>query len=645
MKHFSPSLILAAIVVSLPFFFFACSSSEEEDAPVWGQATVSSANLQSSSTVSPPLGGSSSSQVIIGGPSSSSTGEGALSSSEGNEPSSSSVVVAVSSSSVNNILPSSSAAAPSSSAAAPSSSAVAPSSSAVAPSSSAVTPSSSAVAPSSSAVTPSSSAVAPSSSAVAPSSSAVAPSSSAVTPSSSATAPTITCTVAKSNVTQGENIASPTITCSAGAMVKTSAVFAASPGALPTDVNNWKTTGNAYYDGTVTGSNAIGVAGVTCGGVEAAAVSCGSITVAKPTCSGATQTVTTGTAITQPSASCGNASATGATFNYGADYSGGSYSTAGSKAVSLTSVSCDGHSISGVNASCGTVTVTAAEAESTCGAYTGVNSAGKSWSDICPNTQWSAVKWNTKPTNTAGCYYVQSVDGDINMNGSPDASCYFRTNGTCRNGQISGSGLGKIDGGVYIYVPTGTGWNNNPSVTLGGKPFCTDGVHDLFCNTPSNLAAGTSVDPSGFVTCRSEDVPTGIVWTGAPNWSNLEADSYTGISVSAVCGSTALSKACGNITVSAPVEVTIAYQGSGIALDAGTVYNVTYSGGGSVLRCTTAPASGTEVGTYGGQNIKIGNDNNRIVYSSSGNNVAPLTAGTSVIIAPSVNLGGCFKDW
>jgi len=193
---------------------------------------------------------------------------------------------------------------------------------------------------------------------------------------STPSAPTITCAVAKTNVTQGENIGPPTINCSDGTANKSSATFAVTSGSLPTDFNNWRnTTGNAYYGTTVTGANAITVSNVTCTGAAGGSTpsglpkTCGTITVSKPTCSGVSGTVNVGQKIT-PTVSCGIATKSGnPTFSvssgtWQADGDGGSFSNAGTnRTVSLASVTCDGHSITGISGvSCGTVTVNAANA-------------------------------------------------------------------------------------------------------------------------------------------------------------------------------------------------------------------------------------------------------------------------------------------
>jgi hypothetical protein len=260
----------------------------------------------------------------------------------------------------------------------------------------------------------------------------------------------------------------------------------------------------------------------------------------------------------------------------------------------------------------GSVTVNAVP---TCGAYTGTNTPNKTWAEICPNTLWSQVKWNTKPTNTAGCYYVQSVNGDINFNGSPDNTCFFRTNGTCRGTQVAGNSLGQIDGGVYIYIPAGTGWNNNPSVTLGmSPPFCVDKVHALICpDITSEKTAGASMTAPVPV-CRSGDAPSITGWTNAPTWGNLAEDVYE-VSVSGTCGTSgALNASCGTLTVLAAgsiVYTPITFNNQDwvdVAPGYYTITAVTGSGNGD-LRCKQGTSS---VNTYtvgkfdGSANMEVG---------------------------------------
>jgi len=193
-----------------------------------------------------------------------------------------------------------------------------------------------------------------------PSSSSIAPSSSS---SSSSEIRTITCSVAKTSVTQGENIPQPTISCSSGAVDKSGASFTATTGSVPTSVDNWKSNGNAYYS-TFTSNNAIQVSNVKCGGTTVNGnTDCGTITVKKPACGGVGGTKNVGETIT-PTVDCGNAVKSGnPTFNGGSGWTdngsgGGSYNSTGTKTVLLNSVTCDSHLITGItNVSCGAVSI------------------------------------------------------------------------------------------------------------------------------------------------------------------------------------------------------------------------------------------------------------------------------------------------
>jgi hypothetical protein len=186
------------------------------------------------------------------------------------------------------------------------------------------------------------------------------------------------CSFAKANYTHGENIPAPTITCSCGALDKTAANFSASSGAVPTDVNNWRSSsGNAYYGGstdTLT-PNAITVSNVKCGGVTVTGTkSCGSITVKRPTCT-APPGVPAGSnnymldlyssnggnvMVPPPTYSCGGASASSAKFSitdanssnvgnpdnnpWNTTYNDNQYGNpATGRIIRMYEVSCDGH--------------------------------------------------------------------------------------------------------------------------------------------------------------------------------------------------------------------------------------------------------------------------------------------------------------
>jgi len=267
-----------------------------------------------------------------------------------------------------------------------------------------------------------------------------APSSSSVQ-SSSSEVRTITCSVAKTSVTQGENIPRPTISCSSGALSWTNAVFTGTP-STPQDVNNWRSSsGVAYYGTTVTGPNTI-QAQVGCGSSQNPTGSCGTITVSKPTCSGVSGNVTVGDVIT-PTVGCGNATKSGnPTFDGGAGWngsgSGGSYGSTGvgSRTIDLVSVTCDGHlitSITGVN--CGSVTVAAATTYSlSCSAVPQAVTVGTSItvptvtctpSTGTASTVTNGLSWTNAPnwgSPAAGTYNVSVSASSGNCSGQT-ASC------------------------------------------------------------------------------------------------------------------------------------------------------------------------------------------------------------------------------
>jgi len=190
-------------------------------------------------------------------------------------------------------------------------------------------------------------------------------SSSSAPPSSSSSAPpTITCTVAKTNVTQGENIAPPTISCSNGAtMDKSQANFAVSAGTLPNNYNNWRQTGNAYFLGSVDGNNIITVSNVTCGGVAPSNLpkECGTIVVNKPTCTLGKSSYAVNEIIT-PTVSCGTAQLGGhRSFSNGTNWTNtattnntsGKFTSAGNNlTLSVTNITCDSHALTYSNLAC-----------------------------------------------------------------------------------------------------------------------------------------------------------------------------------------------------------------------------------------------------------------------------------------------------
>jgi len=198
--------------------------------------------------------------------------------------------------------------------------------------------------------------------------------------------PTITCTLAKTSVTQGENIPPPIILCSSGDLNKSNATFtAAGLGVLPTYFDNWKNTSgnmNAYYNNSATAigttGNVISVSDVTCGGATPSNLPmvCGTILVNKPTCTLGSISYTVNATIT-PNVSCGSATLGGHISFDGTNWtnttnmnntSGKFTSVDNNRTLSVTSITCDDHPIaytSGTLACTPNVNIVAASSSST----------------------------------------------------------------------------------------------------------------------------------------------------------------------------------------------------------------------------------------------------------------------------------------
>lgn len=275
------------------------------------------------------------------------------------------------------------------------------------------------------------------------------------------------------------------------------------------------------------------------------------------------------------------------------------------------------------NASCSNGTITVAS-EPTCTAYTAADGFSGT-NKYCPGIAWSNIQWNVRPqAGSTGCFYVLDVTGDWGpqavhrVNGTPFTS----GNGTNR----SAAANPKVDGGVYIYIDGSYSYMHNASNVIpgnpGNTPFCVDGLHGLSCTgLPADGSAGTAVaEPN--VTCRSGDTPSGLNWTGAPAWTNPVQGAYN-VSVSGTCGdSETLSVSCGTLNVAAAGSIVAINVGSGsVKLEANTVYNVTFTGSGSVVQCTENLTNDTVIGTYDGVELKLG-DYNRL-WMVNGQRVNP----------------------
>jgi len=133
--------------------------------------------------------------------------------------------------------------------------------------------------------------------------------------------------------------------------------------------------------------------------------------------------------------------------------------------------------------------------------------------------------------------------------------------------------------------------------------------------------AGTAITAPA-VTCNGTTVSSGLSWTGAPNWSNPAAGTYSGVSVAASSGNCSGKTATcsGTLTVAAPVTYTLAcasVPATGTAGTAITAPAVTCNGSNSTsttvssgLSWTSAPNWSSPVaGTYSGVSVSASSGN------------------------------------
>jgi hypothetical protein len=175
-------------------------------------------------------------------------------------------------------------------------------------------------------------------------------------------------------------------------------------------------------------------------------------------------------------------------------------------------------------------------------------------SEFCPGTNWSQVKWNESPeknNNIAqGCYWVEDWWSASGGNRGFANVTNFLINGVSysKNNNKDDWSANKIDGGIYIYLPSTTQQSYaTGSIYTGSKPpLCAVG-YKLSCSIPTQWGANSAISPT--LTCNY-DSPSNEIWSGAPNWDNPAAGNYNNISVSATCGTSGtLTANCGNLSV------------------------------------------------------------------------------------------------
>jgi len=318
-------------------------------------------------------------------------------------------------------------------------------------------------------------------------------------------------------------------------------------------------------------------------------------------------------------------------------------------------------------ATCGSTTLTSSPAcpnlnvtNVVCGVKADGNNTIVSLSTLCPNANsFDDVEWNVRPpsTNNSGarCFYVTNLTGDY----GPQVA--HRINGTSfvsGNGNDRGNAAAvKIDGGVYIYVSGNYGYMHNTNNATPGisPPFCHDGTHTLYCSIPSTLAASTVYVPGSYISCRSGNAPAGIGFTGTnvpaawstspnSNWTSPSSSIiYSNVTASATCGTSGtLNASCGNISVVAVTNITIP-SGSNVTLNSGTLYRVTFSNpNNGVVQCSSngGAANDTVIGTYDGEELRIGDYNN--LWMVNGARVKPNN--TTHLVQLNRQLG-CQTTW
>jgi len=454
--------------------------------------------------------------------------------------------------------------------------------------------------------------------------------------------PSLTCAVAKSTVTQGENIGPPTtLTCSDnGTAGKSSASFTASSGTAPTGIDNWKSTGSAYYSGSsVTGSQTIQVSGVTCTvGTTVYNVpgntSCGTITVNRPTCtaSGASGNIEIGATIT-PTVSCGNATKSGnATFTctgsncsgWSASGGGGSFTSSGNKTLALSSVTCDNHSITGITGqNCPAVTVNAPTITCT------IASPLTSGAAVTPTLTCS--NGGAAPTGTIT--YTSAQGANTPIDGSGKAASVLSST-TYTGVTVSGT-CGSV---------AATGYCNN--VTVNPAPVSV--TYSLSCSSvsPTTVTAGTQVTKPAVV-CNGSDgstsspssltyLPSTLDWNN-PSTTNSPYVITVTTSAGNCSGSAAAS--CGTLTVTPDDEATYCSGASKIITlpcsgnqcnEAGTLGTVCYKRTGTLNGWTASNSAGRSCSINGGASTAVVDNTSQNVTISAINGFVYFncTAGT-----------------
>jgi len=423
----------------------------------------------------------------------------------------------------------------------------------------------------------------------------------------------LTCTGMPMTGVAGTAITQPTVRC--GINTVTSGIAWA-------NAPNWVNPAASTYNVSATAS---------CGGSSKTA-SCGKLTITSVlSCGFVPPSGTAGTAVTTPTVTCD-----GKTVSSGLDWAGApNWGNPMAGTYSDISVSASSGNCSGETAKCsGTLTVGSVLA---CSA---VPSTGIAGATITPptvtcngtNVPSSVLNWAGAPNwsnPVAGTYSGISVSSYVECNGKTANCGGTLTVGeapsadelTCTGMPMTGAtgtavtqptvrcGINTVASGIsWAGAPS---WNNpaagtyNVSATAncGGKQQTASCgtltvASVLVCATvPSSGTAGTAIT-APTVTCNGTTVSSGLSWTGAPNWSNPAAGTYSNVSVYAGSGN------CSGKTAACSGRLTVVSSSSSAMSSSSYAYpssSYTYpypSSSSKPSSSSIAPVSSSSIVTY-----------------------------------------------
>jgi len=424
----------------------------------------------------------------------------------------------------------------------------------------------------------------------------------------------LTCTGMPMTGVAGTAIMQPTVRC--GINTVTSGIAWA-------NAPNWVNPAASTYNVSATAS---------CGGSNKTA-SCGKLTITPVlSCGLVPPSGTAGTAVTAPTVTCD-----GKTVSSGLDWAGApNWGNPMAGTYSDISVSASSGNCSGETAKCsGTLTVGSVLA---CSA---VPSTGIAGATITPptvtcngtNVPSSVLNWAGAPNwsnPVAGTYSGVSVSTSYGECNGKTANC----GGTLTVGEapsvdeLTCTGMPMTGAtGTAVTQPTvrcgintvtsGIGWAgapswNNPAAgtyNVSATANCGGKQQTASCGTltvasvlscatvPTAGTAGMAIT-APTVTCDGTTVSSGLSWTGAPNWSNPAAGTYSNVSVSASSGN------CSGKTAACSGRLTVVSSSSSAMSSSSYAYpssSYTYpypSSSSKPSSSSIAPISSSSIVTY-----------------------------------------------